>query len=172
MRRREALAVLAAAGVSGCGYSVAGRADLLPDSLESIAIPPFANLTIRYKLTDRLPVAISREFLSRTRYRIIDDEQQADAVLRGAVTNILSFPVIIDELSGRATGVQMNVYLQLTLAERATGKILYDRPSIEFRQRYEISSNTAAYFEESDAALERLSQDVARTVVSSILEAF
>jgi hypothetical protein len=43
---------------------------------------------------------------------------------------------------------------------------------MEFRQRYEISVDQLAYFEESDVALARLSQDVARTLVSSILENF
>jgi hypothetical protein len=40
-------------------------------------------------------------------------------------------------------------------------------------QRYEISvTSPQAYFEESDAALDRLSRDVARDLVSSILENF
>jgi hypothetical protein len=43
---------------------------------------------------------------------------------------------------------------------------------MEFRQRYEIAIDPNAYFEESDMALERLSRDVARTVVSAVLEAF
>ena len=43
---------------------------------------------------------------------------------------------------------------------------------MEFRERYEISVDQKAYFEESDPALERLSRNVARTLVSAILENF
>jgi hypothetical protein len=43
---------------------------------------------------------------------------------------------------------------------------------VEFRERYEISVNPQQYFDESQAALQRLSRDVARTVVSAILENF
>jgi hypothetical protein len=43
---------------------------------------------------------------------------------------------------------------------------------MEVRQRYEIAIDQDAYFEESDIALERLSRDVARAVVSGVLEAF
>jgi hypothetical protein len=64
------------------------------------------------------------------------------------------------------------VGLRLTLRERATGKILYSRPNYEIRERYEISINPSAYFEESDSALARASQQTAQQVVSSILEAF
>jgi hypothetical protein len=58
------------------------------------------------------------------------------------------------------------------LHERATGKDLYSRNGVEFRERYEISVDPAAYFEESEVAMDRLSKDVARTIVSGILEKF
>ena len=43
---------------------------------------------------------------------------------------------------------------------------------MEVRQRYEISVDQLQYFEESDIALDRVSREVARSVVSAILEAF
>jgi hypothetical protein len=158
---------------TGCGYHVAGKADLVPKSIHTIAIPAFTNITTRYKLTDHLPEAISREFIARTRYQIINDVNEADAVLRGSVMNYVSYPVIFDQQSGRASGLQIIVTMQVTLTERATGKVLFTRPSFDVRQRYEISTtNTSQYFEESASALDRLSRDVARDVVSAILENF
>jgi hypothetical protein len=35
-----------------------------------------------------------------------------------------------------------------------------------------VSTDQAQYFEESDASMERLARDVARTVVSQVLNAF
>ena len=58
--------------------------DLIPKTVHTIAIPAFTNPTTRYKLTDQLPEAIAREFISRTRYRIVSDPNPADAVLKGA----------------------------------------------------------------------------------------
>ena len=158
--------------LSGCGYRVAGRADLLPDKIKTIAIPAFENLTTRYKLTDRLPAAMTREFITRTRYQVVAEPDQADAVLRGAVTQYFSFPTIFDQNTGRASGVQISVIMQITLFDRQTGTVLFQRPSLEHRQRYEISIDQSAYFEESDLALDRLSRDVAQSVVSAVLEAF
>ena len=158
--------------LTGCGYHVAGHADLLPAKLHTIAIPAFQNLTNRYKLSDKLPAAISREFLSRTRYRIVPDTSEADAILQGSIINYQSFPIVSDQNTGRATVVQVFVTLQMTLADRLTGAILYNRPAIEVRQRYEISIDPNVYVEESDMAIDRLSLEVARTVVTAILEAF
>jgi outer membrane lipopolysaccharide assembly protein LptE/RlpB len=159
--------------LSSCGYHVAGKADLVPKSIHTIAIPSFTNITTRYKLTDHLPEAISREFIARTRYQIVNDPQAADAVLRGSVTNFIAYPTTLDQQTGRASGLAVNVTMQVSLVERATGKVIFTRPSFDVRQRYEISvSNATAYFDESDAALDRLSRDVARTVVTAILESF
>jgi hypothetical protein len=156
-----------------CGYHVAGKADLVPKSIHTIAIPAWSNITTRYKLTDHLPQAISHEFIARTRYQIVTDPNAADAVLRGAVISYFAYPTTIDQATGRASGLQVIVTMQVSLVERATGKVLFTRPSFDFRQRYEISTtSTSAYFDESDAALERLSRDVARDVVTAILENF
>ncbi|MBL8222820.1 MAG: LptE family protein [Bryobacterales bacterium] len=170
-RRGFALAA-AVAPLAGCGYHVSGRADLLPKTLKTIAIPAFANNTTRFRLSDRLAGAVTREFLSRTRYMVVPDQNTADAVLRGSVLNLLAFPATFDTATGRAAGVQVSVYLQIQLLERETGKMLYTNPSMEVRERYEISIDPLAYFEESEVALDRLSKQVAGNIVSAILEAF
>jgi Lipopolysaccharide-assembly len=157
---------------SSCGYHTGGQGELIPKTIHTIAIPAFTNVTTRYKLTDQLPEAITREFISRTRYRIVTDINSADAILDGAVRTYQSFPTIYDPATNTASAVEVHVVLRLSLRERATGKVLYSRPYYEIRERYEISINPTAYFEESDSALARASQQTAQQVVSSILEAF
>jgi len=77
----------AAAGSAGCGYHVSGHADTVPAYIHTIALPAWGNITNRYRLTETLPGAIGREFLSRTRYRITANPNEADAVLNGSVLN-------------------------------------------------------------------------------------
>jgi len=172
IRVHPRLIILFSLTLTSCGYHVAGKGDLVPKTVHTIAIPPFGNITTRYKLTDHLPEAISREFISRTRFQIVNDQNQADAVLRGSIVNYVAYPTTVDQQTGRASGLQMVVTMQITLTERATGKVIYSRPSFEAHQRYELSINASTYFEESDAALDRLAHDVARDLVSSILENF
>ncbi len=162
----------AALMMSGCGYHVAGKGDLLPKTLRTIAVPAFTNATTRYKLTDLLASGITRELISRTKYQIITDPNAADAVLRGAVTNFIAYPTVFDPATGRASTVQLSVFMRVTLTERATGKVLFERASMEVKERYEISIDPKAYFDESDPALQRLSRDVSRSIVSAVLENF
>jgi hypothetical protein len=158
--------------LSSCGYHTGGRADLLPSTIRTIAIPAFTNATTRYKITDELPEAITREFATRTRYKIVVKPEDADAVLHGVVTNYFSGVTVVDPTTGRGSAVDLHVYLRLTLEERATGKILFTRPLMEVRERYQVSLAPGAFFEESDDALKRASEQAARQVVSAILENF
>ena len=162
--------VALAATLTGCGYHVSGQGELLPKSIRTIAVTPIPST--RYQLARLLPADITREFLSRTRYQVIDDPNQADAVLNGHVLNFSNFPTLFDPVTGRATSVEVVVTLQLSLIERTSGKTLFSRPNMEVRERYQVSTNPQQYFDESGTAILRLSRDVAQSVVSAILENF
>jgi len=162
---------LLAAALTGCGYHVSGHADLLPKSIKTIAIPGFGNVTIRYKLADRVGAEITREFIQRTRYAVVADPKDADAVLTGAVVSFMSYPTTYDPETSRASGVQAIVNLQLLLLDK-NGKVLFHRPNMEIRERYEIAVDAKTYFDESGPAMDRLARDVARSVVSAVLENF
>jgi hypothetical protein len=174
MTRLGAVAVsLAACFAAGCGYQVGSHGGLMPATVKTIAIPAFANTTTRYKLARLLPQDIGREFLSRTNYRIVADPSQADAVLTGTLYAFTAYPTVSDPVSGRATAAEAVVTLRyITLKDRRTDKILFSRTEAEFRQRYEIALDPQQYFDESGPAMERISRDVAQSVVSGILEAF
>lgn len=157
---------------AGCGYHIAGRGDLLPKTMKTVAIQPFGNNTMLYKLARLLPADVGRELISRTKYQLVDDPSHADAVLTGNLINYGAYPTVIDPITSRATTVQVITTVQFTLTERATGKVLVTRPGFEVRERYEISGDPKAYFDESGTAMERVSKDVARTIISAILENF
>jgi outer membrane lipopolysaccharide assembly protein LptE/RlpB len=163
-----ALALLSA----GCGYHVSGHGDLVPKTVKTIAVMPFNNITVRYQLARLLPTDISHEFISRTKYNIVADPNQADAVLTGTLTNFAYYPTIFDPVSGRATTVQVIVTVQATLTDRASGKVIFNRSGLEFRDLYQVAIDPTAYFDESGTAMQRVSRDASRGIVSAILEAF
>ena len=81
------LALLAAPfAFAGCGYHVAGHASTLPAEWTDIAIPAFKNDTTTYRIEQRMTQAVIREFITRTKYRVVQDPSNADAVLHGEVS--------------------------------------------------------------------------------------
>jgi len=170
--RRAALISALALSLTGCGYHVVGHANVLPKTINIIAVPEFGNGTAQYKLPVLLTADVVRELNSRTKYKVIADQSMADATLIGAITNYSNYPIIFDPVSGRATAVQIVVQMQLTLRDRHSGKVLFSRAGYEFRERYEVALDPQQYFDENSTAMQRLSKDVARSVVSAILENF
>jgi hypothetical protein len=158
--------------LASCGYHAGGKADLMPKGIQTIAIPAFGNVSARYKLADVLPQQIGREFIAKTRYRIVNNTNDADAVLNGNITAAQSYPVLFDPASGRSTSLQVTVVLSVNLIERSTGRVLYSRPNYGFRQNYDVAVDPHQFFDESGPALDRLSRDLAHDLVTSIVENF
>jgi hypothetical protein len=166
-----ALIVNAICAVS-CGYHVGGKADLIPKSIETIAIPTFATVTTKYRLVDILPEQVSREFRARTRFKIEKDQSVADAILKGTINNVILYPAVSDPVTGKATSIRIIVFLTVTLNERTTGKELYKRANWPIHEDYADAIDPHQFFDESGAAYDRLCRDVARDLVSAIIENF
>lgn len=169
--KSSVIVVLCGCLLASCGYHTACEARLVPKTVTTIGVPAFTNGTTRYKITDWLPEAISKEFIARSRFRVTE-ANRADAVLNGRVLGYTSNATLFDQKTGLATSVEIHLALQVTLTERTTGKVLFTRPRLEITDSYEIPLQQGQYFDESDAALSRVSKRLAQQIVSSILNDF
>jgi outer membrane lipopolysaccharide assembly protein LptE/RlpB len=166
-----AAAIALVALLASCGYHTAGAVSHLAPDVKMLAIPAFQNQTHTYHVETGLTSAVIREFNTRTRYRVVQSEADADAVLQGTVVSAEVAPVAYDSVTGRASTGLVTIVAKVTLTAR-DGRILYSNPNYVFRDQYQISNELASFFEEQGPALDRLSRDFSRTLVSNILEAF
>jgi hypothetical protein len=155
-----------------CGYHVGGKADLVPKGVQTIAIPAFTSLTTEYQLGDQLANAIGHEFIERTRFQVVKDASQADAVLTGDISRVIRGPSLSDPTTGKITSVQIVVIMSINMTERSTKKVLFSRPALAVRENYEFATDPHQLFDESGPAFVRLSQNLARDIVSSVVENF
>lgn len=157
---------------AGCGYHTAGHAVLIPDNVQTIAIPTFVNDTQTFKIEQMLTSAVVREMTTRTHYHVLtNSSSDADAILRGTVLATASTPLTYDSRTGRASSVLITVSMKVALTDKQ-GKLLYENPSYVFRQQYQVSSDLTSFFEEDTPAFQRLSREFAHTLVSDVLEGF
>jgi len=158
--------------LTSCGYHAGGHATRLPATIQTIAIPAFVNQTQQYKIEQMLTKAVVREFVTRTKYHIVSQSgPDADAALRGTVTSVQIAPVTFDSTTGRASTVLVTVAVKVSLVDRK-GKVLFENPSYVFRDQYQVTRELSSFFEEETPAVQRLSNEFARTLVSDVLEAF
>ena len=157
---------------AACGYHVAGKGNRLPPDIKTVAVPIFDNYSSSFRIEQMVAAAVTREFIERTSYRITPDIAGADAVLQGSITGVRSFVVTFDLNTGRATTLQIQVTAAVRLTDTHTKKVLFSNSNYIFREEYKISPSQSGLFEEDKPALERLSRDFARTLVTDILENF
>lgn len=179
--RREAISVLPAAafavGSGACGYSLAGRGSFLPAYIQTIAIPLFLNRTPYFTAEIMFTEKVRVEFQSRGRYTVQPAEPGADGIVRGEITGISASPVGFTDAQ-LATRYRFTVMVGVKFDDLQQKKTLWENPALSFSDEYELTSRTSvgltgeAFLEQERVAIERLSTDFARSVVSAILEAF
>ena len=172
MRFARHIFLLAAIATLGCGYHTAGHATRIPASVRTIAVPVFVNQTQTYRIEQILTRDVVREFLARTHYQIANDAgQSADAVLKGTVVSAQAAPLTYDAQTGRISSAVVTVSMKVSLVDH-TGHTFFENQNYTFRQQYQVSREVTSFFEEETPALQRMSQDFARTLVGDIMEAF
>jgi outer membrane lipopolysaccharide assembly protein LptE/RlpB len=157
---------------AGCGYHTVGRANRLPANVRTIAIPGFKNQTQTYRIEQMLTAEVVREFISRTKFQVVNSASDtSDATLSGSVVSAVASPLTYDANTGRASSAVVTVTMKVSLTDRS-GRVLFENPNYTFREQYQVAREIASFFDEETPALQRMSRDFARTLVSDILEAY
>lgn len=160
---------------SSCGYALAGRGSFLPDYIKVIGVPQFENKSNVFNLDQKITEQVRQELQGRGRYRVLP-EANGDAIITGAIASVSLTPTGFNA-SQQATRYAVIVTASVQFRDTHTNKILWENPSLQFREEYPVSSSTTttdtnAFFRQDATALTRLAQNFARSVVTSILENF
>ncbi len=154
---------------SACGYRVRSSVGTLPHGMESIGVPTFRNLTSQYKIEQMISSAVLKEFSLRTRVRVVSSNSGVDSVLLGEIHSVSSTPVTFGlETFGNAFLVTVRMSVKLMRLQDST--IIWQNEDYVYSERYILNSIVGDFFSEENPALNRLSQDFASSLVSTILD--
>ena len=177
---RRLMAVLVVVGgmpTSGCGYALAGRGAFLPDYIRTVGIPQLENSTNFFQVEQVLSEKIRSEFIGRGKYSVLSNAEGSDAVVTGQVTSITVQPVGFtdQQLASRYLFI---LSMKVAFTDARTNQVLWSNDSLIFREEYELTTrgNTAiegsVFLDQERSSFDRIANDVARTVVTAIVEAF
>jgi len=162
---------------SGCGYALSGRGSFLPEYIRVVGIPQLVNSSTFFQVEQILTEKIRTEFIGRGRYTVIPAPEGADAVITGAVTSVAVQPVGFTEQQ-LASRYLFTLTMRVEFTDARTTKVLWSNSALTFREEYELTtrSNTAlegaTFLSQERSSFDRIADDVARTVVTAIVEAF
>jgi lipopolysaccharide assembly LptE-like protein len=162
---------------SGCGYALAGRGSFLPDYIKTIGVPAFVNRTTVFNLETMMTQKVRAEFIGRGKYQILPQQTGVDAVLVGEITSVSIVPASFSTQTQIATRYALTMSARIELRDVRENKVLWENQSLLFRQEYDATggrsvNDPTAFFQQDVNALDRITTDFARTIVSAILEAF
>ena len=171
--------LMAAIAASSCGYALAGRGSFLPQDIRVVGIPLLENKTPQQRVEQKITEKIRTEFIDRGagKYDIVPTTGGVDAVLTGAITNINVQAIGLTDRQV-ASRYLFTVTMRVQFTDSRNSQVLWSNEALTFSQEYDLGSRRSGQaegtvlLEEEGPALDRLAGDLARTVVTSILEAF
>jgi outer membrane protein assembly factor BamB len=178
VKRRWLVALmLGAAGcLSACGYSLAGRGTFLPAYIKIIGVPPVLNKSTVIDLDVQLGDHVRAELAGHGQYTARPTIDGVDAILDLTITSVGITPVGFDT-NRQATRESVAVTVSVKFTDVRKNTVIWSNPALTYTEEYPISSTTTigdptAFFGQDASALTRLVENLARSVVMSVLEAF
>jgi outer membrane lipopolysaccharide assembly protein LptE/RlpB len=157
--------------LSGCGYALVGHNNFLDPSIHTIEVPAFINRTTRVELEQRVTQAVSEEFVSRGRLKLVTTDKEADAILKGSIDTFNIFPIAFDN-QGRATRYQISITAKIELVDhRHDDKTLWKNDQYRFTENYEVNLTTDV-FDQETRAIREIAVRFAEGLVTNLLEGF
>ena len=160
----------------GCGYSLAGRGSFLPEYIRNIGVPAFTNSTAVFDVDRRVTDKVRTELSGRGKYKVFPTAAGNDAVLTGEITSIMVIPILFNQ-NQQASRYALVMSAKVEFQDLKSGKVLWSNPALQFREEFEPATagaigDATAFFGQDTNALDRMSTEFARSVVSALLEAF
>ena len=172
MRRALLAACLVMTSV-GCGYHLVGTSSFLPDDLTELYVERFENRTSWSDIDQRLNEAITAEWVRRRRFNLVESREDTQLVLEGTIQAVVITPVTFDD-RGRATEYQMSIsaHVRLVDVRGDEPQLLWEDKAFSRRTSYEVDVRAVDYFDRQSEAMDELSAEYARALVSAVLEGF
>lgn len=175
MSRRIALVALLAAGVAGCGYSLEGRGISTDPSVKRIGVPLFQDVTGRADLDNQVTAAVIEELLKRGRFTVVKEATGVDAVVIGEILRYEVEPINFTDsgVATEATRYAISLTAKVTYRKVGQTEPIWENSRFSFRDEYDLDdSDTQNFFDREEQSITRLSEQFARTLVATMLEAF
>jgi Lipopolysaccharide-assembly len=173
-RRGVALLALMLLLHAGCGYALAGRGSFLPAHIKVVGIPELTNKTSFTGIETVFTQKIREEFIGRGRFKL-DDVTRADALLTGEIVGVTATPAGLTD-QGLASRIRFTVSIKAQFTDVMTKEVLWSNDALVLTEEYEqtvrgpIEAGTLV--SQLPSAVQRLAADLARTLVTSVTEAF
>jgi outer membrane lipopolysaccharide assembly protein LptE/RlpB len=160
------LGLLVAAG-AGCGYSFHGT---LPDHIQTVAVPIFANKTGEPRIESLLTNGVVEAFSTNGRLRVVKRED-ADAVLEGEVIGY-SVQSISYDSQANVRQYRLTVTMNLKLLDMKKSTVLFEEHSLREKADFQVMNAVSQTISVEETAVRTAATEIGRAIVSLTVTRF
>ena len=179
---KRVAAALALSLLAGCGYTLEGRGIARDPSIKKIGVPLFKDTTGKPGLDQKVTERVIAELLKRGHFDVVQDSTAVDALVEGSITNYRATPVGFGSESGSGGSGKNKTIEASRYAIVLSVAVKYSKPGVtepiwqteqlSVRDESDVGDDPAAFFDREDQVIDRLTLNLAKTLVSQMLEAF
>ena len=164
--RALALGLLVAAG-AGCGYSFRGT---LPEHIQTVAVPVFANRTGEPRIESLLTNAVVEAFSTNGRLRVVKRED-ADAVLEGEVVGYTVQSISYDS-QANVRQYRLLVTMNLKLLDIRRSAVLFEEHGLREKADFQVMNAVSQTISVEETAVRTAATEIGRAIVSLTVTRF
>jgi hypothetical protein len=167
--------LLLSLGSVACGYTLAGRGVLSDPTIKKIGVPLFKDITGKPGLDQKITAKVIEELLKRGHFDVVQGSTGVNALVVGEITGYNVAPIGFADpgkLVTEASRYSITVTARVKYVKEGETEPIWSNDSFSFKDEYDLGDQTQAFFDREDQAIERLSTDFAKTLVTNMLESF
>ncbi|MEN6373198.1 MAG: LptE family protein [Smithella sp.] len=157
--------------VIACGYAFSPQGEYIDKKIQKIYVGQFANKTSYADVENYVRTAFIDQFIQTQRFKVVETEEAADAVVKGSVAAITTAPLSYRQ-STIVAEERATMTLELTFREKESGKDIWKTQGVSGTVDYTVSGDVNALPATRKTAFVKLSEDTAEKTFNQMMSGF
>ncbi len=156
--------------LAGCGYRFEGSGEPVYPAIRTVFVDVFSNRTSEAYAENIFRTAFINRFVQDGRFKLAKSRGEADAILRGTIKNLISYPLSYKAGNFSAED-RLAVTLELSFEERQSGRILWSDGGFSWTGDYPVTTVGATEASRKNALI-KMADDTAERACRLIASGF
>jgi len=127
--------LLATLAMLGCGYQFSGKGEGFPKDIRTVFVEPFVNRTRDVAIEKDIASALRSEFHRQGQLRVVDQVDQADAIVTGVVRSFDSRVVAVNR-EDEVLQFEIALVVDMSLRRRSPDEVLWRTQGTRITELY------------------------------------
>jgi hypothetical protein len=171
---KTAVVYLFFALIMSCGYAFAPQGEYIDKRINNVYVQSFDNKTSEAELENYVRTAFIDQFILSGRFKVVQSEELADAIVKGVVLNIHTSAISYrtNNTNNMAAEERATMALAIDFREKDSGKTIWSSTKVSGQVDYKTEDNINILPTLRKDAYIKLSKDVAEKTFNMMMSGF